>query len=85
MFRFLLLLVLLLFGATLQAGPVNINTASAAELDAELLGIGQVLAGRIVRYRERHGPFATPEDIQNVPYVGIKTFQKNRDNIRVGD
>ncbi len=81
----LLLVALLLHGACAVAGPVNINTASAAELDAELRGIGEVLAARIVRYREVHGPFRQPEDIQNVPYVGVKTFQKNRENIRVRD
>lgn len=67
----------------LWAGPVNINTADVQQLDQELEGVGPALAQRIVRYREAHGPFRSPEDIQNVPYVGVKTFQKNRQFILV--
>ena len=81
--RYLLFLILLCCVTALWAGPVNINTASRDELDRELEGIGVALADRIVRWRQRHGPFEKPEDIQNVPYVGIKTFEKNRHNIRV--
>lgn len=82
-YRLGLCLWLLLSGA--QAGPININTASRAQLDAELEGVGTALAERIVRYREQHGPFLRPEDLQNVPYVGVKTFQKNRANILLKD
>lgn len=43
-----------------QAGfPININTASAEELTS-LPGIGDVLAGRIVSYREQYGSFLRP-------------------------
>lgn len=49
--------------------PLNINTASAAELDL-LPGIGETLAGRIVAYREENGAFAEPEDIMKVEGIG---------------
>lgn len=64
------------------SGPININTASAAELDA-LPGIGPGYAERIVAYRESHGPFATIEEIQNVPGIGPATFARIKDMITV--
>src|SRR5262249_54737015 len=45
--------------------PININTASAATLDT-LPGIGPVLAGRIVTYRETHGPFRSVDELAAV-------------------
>lgn len=48
---------------------VNINTATAAELEA-LPGIGVTLAERIVEDREANGPFASPEEIQRVNGIG---------------
>jgi competence ComEA-like helix-hairpin-helix protein len=48
---------------TNRKGPcVNLNTASAAEL-ITLPGIGEVIAKRIVDYREKRGPFRRPEEI----------------------
>lgn len=54
-------------------GPININTADAAELEL-LPGIGPALAERIIAYRETMGPFAMPEDIQNVAGIGPATY-----------
>lgn len=54
--------------------PININSASAGELDA-LPGIGPVLSGRIVRYRESGEGFSSPEDIMNVHGVGLKKYR----------
>ncbi len=79
-----LLLCLALWGhGSVWAGPVNINTASAPELERELKGVGPALAARIIRYRQQHGPFRRAEDLQKVPYVGIKTFRKNQADIQV--
>jgi competence protein ComEA len=54
--------------------PININTATAAQLE-ELPGVGEVLAQRIIDYREQHGPFTKPEDLQNVSGIGPKTYE----------
>ena len=54
---------------------VNINTASEAQL-AELPGIGPSIAERIVRHRQKTGPFKMPEDLKQVKGVGDKTFMK---------
>jgi competence protein ComEA len=65
-------------------GKVNINTASAAELDT-LPGIGPGYAERIIAYREANGPFQHIEDIQNVPGIGPATFARIKGLITTGD
>jgi competence protein ComEA len=62
---------------------VDINIATIEELDT-LDGIGPALARRIVEYRQQHGPFRTPADIQKVPGIGPSVFLKNRDRLIVG-
>jgi competence protein ComEA len=64
------------------AGPVNINTAGADELKA-LPGVGDATAASIIREREEHGPFTSPEDIMRVSGIGEKKFEKIRDGICV--
>ena len=63
-------------------GLLNINTATAEELDA-LPGIGPGYAQRIVDYRESQGPFEAIEAIQNVPGIGASTFARIRALITV--
>ncbi|MGI9261176.1 MAG: ComEA family DNA-binding protein [Woeseiaceae bacterium] len=65
------------------AGPVDINTADAETIAAELNGIGLAKAKEIVEYRQKYGPFKSAEDLSLVKGVGEKTVAKNRDNIRV--
>jgi competence protein ComEA len=55
--------------------PININYATASELEA-LPRIGPALAQRIVDYRELNGPFGAIEDIQNVAGIGPATFEQ---------
>jgi competence protein ComEA len=62
---------------------VNINTASAGELDA-LPGIGAKTAALIVEYRQKNGPFKKIEDLMNVRGVGEKYFLKLKPQITVG-
>jgi len=62
---------------------VNINTASAAELDA-LPGIGAKTAARIVEYRQKNGPFKKVEELMNVRGVGEKNFLKLKAQLSVG-
>jgi competence protein ComEA len=60
------------------AGPVNINTADAATLAAELTGVGPALAEEIVRDH-------TPEALTRVKGIGERIIEMNRENIRVRD
>ena len=66
-----------------NAGRVNINTATVPELDA-LPGIGTTTAQAIVDYRLEHGPFQAIQDIQNVPGIGPATFDGIKDYITTG-
>jgi len=61
---------------------ININTASAEEL-TQLKGIGSSHAAGIIEFREKNGPFKKPQDLVQVPRIGQKTFEKNKDLIIV--
>jgi competence protein ComEA len=63
-------------------GKVNINTATAEELDT-LPGIGPSLAQRIIDCRTTNGPFQSIEDIKNVRGIGDVTFEELKDKITV--
>jgi competence protein ComEA len=65
-----------------EGGKVNINTATAEELDT-LPGVGPSIAQRIIDYRTKHGPFQSIEDIKNVKGIGDVTFEKLKDKITV--
>jgi competence protein ComEA len=62
--------------------PVNLNTATAAELDA-LPGVGPVLAGRIIAYRAEHGTFRSVDELQEVSGLGGKKFDTLAPLVRV--
>lgn len=70
-------------GQPALTGPININTATAAELEA-LPRIGPSLAERIVKYREEHGPFPNIEAIMNVAGIGPAIFDDIKDLITTG-
>ena len=54
-------------------GTVNINTATAAELET-LPGIGEKRAADIVADRAANGPFRIPEDLTRVKGIGEGTL-----------
>ena len=68
--------------ASPAVGVVNINTASATDLEA-LPGIGAKTAARIVEYRQKNGPFKKIEELMNVRGVGEKNFLKLKPQISV--
>lgn len=57
---------------------VNINTATVEEL-THLPGVGEVLAERIVAYREAHGAFRTAEELLEVDGIGESKFADMKD------
>ncbi|NJD31390.1 MAG: helix-hairpin-helix domain-containing protein [Gammaproteobacteria bacterium] len=69
--------------AAAWAGPVNVNTADATTIAKELDGIGPAKAQAIVEYRQKNGPFKTPEDLLKVEGIGDKVLDQNKGNIRV--
>ena len=78
-------LLVLLFAVALplaaNAGPVDINTADAATISAELQGVGMSKAQAIVDYRKSHGPFKSYDDLTLVKGIGVRTVEINRANI----
>ena len=54
-------------------GPVNLNSATAAQLE-ELPGVGPVLAQRIIDWRTEHGRFASVDELGEVSGIGEKIF-----------
>jgi competence protein ComEA len=63
------------------AGPVNVNTADAETISAELQGVGISKAIAIVEYRKANGPFKSVDDLALVKGIGARTVEINRDNI----
>ena len=61
---------------------VNINEAGEEEL-CQLPQIGPARAKNILEYREKHGPFASIEEIRAVSGIGDGIFQQIREHITV--
>jgi competence protein ComEA len=76
-------LIASLIPALAWAGPVNINAADANTLARELDGIGPAKAQAIVEYRQKNGPFRSPEDLLKVQGIGQRVLEQNRGNIRI--
>lgn len=72
-----------LTGAATQPLLVNINTATADELQL-LPGIGPVLAQRIIDYRQENGPFESVSQLTLVSGVGLTLLENLMDYITVG-
>ena len=64
------------------AAQINLNTASATQLET-LNGIGAAKAEAIVAYRSEHGGFKSVDELANVKGIGLKTVEKNRDQMTV--
>jgi competence protein ComEA len=66
-----------------ESGPVNINTATAAEL-AALKGIGPAKAQAIIDHRDKNGQFKSVDDLKLVRGVGDKMLEQLRPQVTVG-
>lgn len=70
-------------GSASSGGKININTASAADLDT-LPGVGPSTAEKIVADRDANGFFVAPEDLTRVTGIGDKKYAALADLICVG-
>ena len=67
-----------------QQALININTATAEELEA-LPHIGPTLAQRIIDYRTEHGPFQSVDDLIKVKGIGATLLETLRPLVTVGE
>lgn len=67
---------------THAAGMVNLNTASASELEA-LPRIGPAMAERIIAYREQHGGFRSVDELKHVTGIGDATYEQIAPHVTV--
>ena len=65
-----------------HAGQINLNTATAAELE-KLPGVGKVIAERIVAHRQQYGPFRRAEHLMMVHGISDNKFRQLRSLITV--
>jgi competence protein ComEA len=69
-------------GAATDSGPIDLNSADEAALDA-LPGIGPATAKAIVAYRESHGPFTSVDQLLEVRGIGPAKLDQLADLVRV--
>ena len=69
-------------GGSLVAGPVNLNTATVADLDS-LPRIGPAMAQRIIDFRTANGRFSSVDELRDVAGIGQKTFDGVKDLVTV--
>lgn len=67
-------------GLASTVGVVNINTASASELEL-LPGVGAQRAAAIVALREKRGGFRRPEDLIEVEGIGPAMLERMRPHL----
>ncbi len=70
-------------GGITIGGLININIANQADLEM-LPGIGPATAANIIAHREANGPFATIEEIMDVPGIGEGKFATIKELITIG-
>ncbi|MFJ8833728.1 helix-hairpin-helix domain-containing protein [Micromonospora aurantiaca] len=69
-------------GGSAAPGPVNLNTATLAQLDA-LPGVGPVLAQRILDHRDRNGGFRSVSDLRQVDGIGDARYEQLKELVTV--
>ena len=70
-------------GPALAGGTVDINAADVVAMEA-LPGVGPSIAQAIVEWREANGPFASVDELDDVPGIGPATLDEIRGSARVG-
>ncbi len=85
MFKKWIVALLLAFSlSSFAADKININTASADELQL-LNGVGPSTANAIVQYREQNGSFGSVDDLANIKGIGEKKVANIAENATVSD
>lgn len=80
-----LVIGMLAVATSLFAAPVNINTADAKTLAANIKGVGPKKAQAIVIYRRDKGPFKSIYDLAKVKGIGNKLIARNKSDLLISD
>jgi competence protein ComEA len=67
---------------TPPTGPLDLNTATAAQL-AQVPGIGAATAKAIVQFREKSGPFESVEDLLAIRRISARKLEQIRRYVSV--
>lgn len=62
---------------------IDVNKATVEEL-SQLPGVGPKLAGRIVKFRDKHGPYRRLEDLLAIQGIGYGKWNAIRPHLRLG-
>ncbi len=60
---------------------VKINIATVQELDEVLVGVPRTLAERIIKDREKNGPFHSLKDLYRIEQLNDQILDRNRERI----
>ena len=63
--------------AASQHRAADLNSASAEQLAATLVGVGAAKAQAIIRYRDEVGPFRSVEELEEVKGIGPSVVKRN--------
>ncbi len=83
--RKLLIMLLTCFalsGLAFAAAPVDLNSATQAQLES-IKGVGPAKAKAIIEYRTKHGSFKSVDELDNVKGFGKKSVDKLRSQLTV--
>jgi len=69
-------------GAAVGGAPINLNSASAEQLDT-LDGVGPATAQTILEFRTEHGGFSSVDDLSQIPGIGPKRLESLRAQVTV--
>ncbi len=67
---------------TTSSAPINVNTADLKTIE-NIKGLGPSKAQAIIDYRNKNGNFQTVQDLQKVPGIGPKLFEKIQAQVTV--
>lgn len=66
-------------------GKVNINKADSRTLTGELEGLSQSQAEKIIKHREKNGPFVGLYELNAIDGIDQDFFVDNYDKMELGD
>lgn len=81
---FVLVSLLCFSNVSMAAKPLDVNLATAEQLAAVMVGVGQKKAQAIIEYRETNGAFNALDELIFVKGIGPSLLKKNRVYLSIG-